>query len=211
MKSRKTLIKVCGMRDPENIGELLKVDIDFLGLIFYPPSPRYVSKPEQIATILAAPRSYKLVGVFVNEKREEILKLNSLLNFDFIQLHGQESSDDAAFYKSHDLRVIKAFGVDQKLDFKKLKAYENSVDFFLFDYKSADHGGSGKKFEWSILDQYKATIPFLLSGGIVPEDHPRLTHPASAGLDLNSGFETKPGIKKISDIQDFIKKIRHEA
>ena len=108
------------MRDPENISDLLKIDIDLMGLIFYPPSPRYVTDPMKIASILKTRQNCKLVGVFVNEKKERIMQLHSLLEFDFIQLHGQESVQTAKYFKKEGIGVIKAFGIGEKFDFSTL-------------------------------------------------------------------------------------------
>ena len=195
------------MRDPKNIGDLLQLDIDLIGLIFYPPSPRYVADPKKIVSILKTRQESKLVGVFVNEKKENIMDLHGLLRFDFIQLHGQESVQTAKYFKKESIGVIKAFGINEKFDFSTLDEYEGTVDYFLFDYKSAEHGGAGRKFDWDILRKYEGSTPFLLSGGIRPEDKPMIQHPAYVGLDINSGFEIKPGMKNTIDIQDFIKKL----
>lgn len=202
------LIKVCGMRDSDNIRDLILINPDFLGLIFYPKSSRFVAHPQELAKIFNQARNFKLVGVFVDEKKELILQLHEILNFDLIQLHGSESPEYCKALQSHGLDIIKAFGIASKNDFISTIAYQGIADYFLFDTKTIAHGGSGQKFDWKLLEAYKGNTPFLLSGGIQPGDYPQINHPDFIGVDINSQFEISPGIKNISLVSEYIKQIK---
>lgn len=202
------LIKVCGMRDPDNIRDLIRISPDLLGLIFYPQSSRFVSHPQELTKIFSQARNFKLVGVFVNEKKEAILQLHEFLNFDFIQLHGSESPEYCHDLKSHDIGIIKAFGIKSKDDFHLTATYQAIADYFLFDTKTTAYGGSGQKFDWKLLESYKGSTPFLLSGGIRPGDYPQINHPNFIGVDINSRFEVSPGIKDISLVSEYIKQLK---
>lgn len=202
------LIKVCGMRDSDNIRDLIRISPDLLGLIFYPQSSRFVSHPQELTKIFSQARDFKLVGVFVDEKKELILQLHKYLNFDLIQLHGSESPEYCQDLKSNGPGIIKAFGIASKNDIISTIAYEGVADYFLFDTKTIAHGGSGQKFDWKLLESYKGSTPFLLSGGIRPGDHPQINHPDFIGVDINSQFEISPGIKDISLVSEYIKQYK---
>lgn len=132
-----------------------------------------------------------------------------------LQLHGEETADylrDIGRWSG--LPLIKAFNVSQKEDFEATEAYAGAADYFLFDTKTEQHGGSGQKFDWEILGAYKGRTPFLLSGGISDADAQqivRLDHKKLFAIDINSRFEEEPGLKDISRIEQFIKQIHtHE-
>ncbi len=206
----KKLIKVCGMRDADNIRDLIELKPDMIGLIFHPGSPRFVSNPDELAGVLDIERKFKLVGVFVDEDISLIRSLHKSLNFGYIQLHGNESPEYCGELKSRGFKVIKAIGISDVGDLKKVSPYSGIADIYIFDTKTSQHGGSGSKFDWSIIDQYYGAAPFLLSGGIGPEDNPAIDHPAFAGVDLNSRFETSPGIKDIGLLSYYFKKLRND-
>ena len=198
------IIKVCGMRDAENIREVEALGIDLMGFIFWPKSSRYVS--ERSAYL---PQETKHVGVFVNEDIEQVKHIAKEFALDFIQLHGSESPEYAQ--QLRDWKVIKAFNIATKEDLEATKSYEGVVDYFLFDTKGKSVGGNGEKFDWSILDNYVGETPFLLSGGIGPDDTERVKafhHPKCIGIDLNSKFEISPAFKDINKLREFIKEIR---
>lgn len=205
------LIKVCGMRDPENIRQLIQVNPDMIGLIFYPKSARFVSSPERIAGLFnSGGRKFKLVGVFVNENPMRILELHQLFSFDYVQLHGQETAVQIKEIKQAGPGVIKAMGISGPDDFPSDHTYFPPPDYYLFDYLTKQHGGSGKKFDWKLLDHYRGSIPFLLSGGLDANSLSLPDHPALAGIDINSRFEIDPGVKNIEKIRKFIKNIGNE-
>mgnify|MGYP001733116714 FL=1 len=136
----------------------------------------------------------------------------SAYKLDYLQLHGNESPEDCHTLQKRGYSLIKAFPIASKEDFKKTKEYEGRVDYFLFDTRCEGYGGSGKRFDWSILTGYKGETPFLLSGGIRPENAEAIRnfrHPRLAGIDLNSGFEIEPGLKDVDKLKNFIQQILH--
>lgn len=205
-------IKVCGLRYPDNIKAVAGLEPGYMGFIFYGPSPRFAGDL-QIEALEGIPSIINKTAVFVNESEEIINEIIDKYDFDFIQLHGDESP---AFCKTLRDRaiVIKAFGVNEDFDFKQLAKYKNKVDMFLFDTKTDQHGGSGKTFDWNILDKYDMEIPFFLSGGISPENIEEvkyINHPKFYGVDLNSKFEVSPGLKDIEKLKKAFNTIKQTA
>lgn len=195
-------IKVCGVRDAENIKAVAALGPDYIGLIRYDRSPRYVNNLDE-AGLEALPDAILKTGVFVNERAENIQQVIDKYRLNAIQLHGNENADFAAAFKNK-VVVLKAFGMDENFDFKELENYVGSVDFFLFDTKTATHGGSGEAFNWSTLNSYKLDVPFFLSGGLSLdnlEEIRNIKHPQFYGVDLNSRFETSPGVKDIEKLK----------
>lgn len=203
------MIKVCGMRDAENIREVEALGIDLMGFIFWPKSSRYVAeRPTYL------PTKCKRVGVFVDEDIEQVKRIADEYALDFIQLHGHENPDYCAQLKG--MHLIKAISVSGRDDIATSKAYEGLVDYFLFDTKCPSVGGSGQQFDWSVLSAYDGDTPFLLSGGIGPHDAPRLRQAFAldgfpvekcVGIDLNSRFELSPGLKDVNKLKEFIKEL----
>lgn len=200
------------MRGSENISGLLALKPDFIGFIFYDKSKRFVADFPQIEI----PSTIKKVGVFVNETIEEIVERANQHKLDFVQLHGNETPEFCdechlersrkASSKMTDFGIIKAFSVDENFDFSATKPFEKCVALFLFDTKGKNYGGNGLKFNWDLLQNYKGKTPFLLSGGITKNDAAEIKkfkHPAFLGIDINSGFELEPGLKNISEIEEF--------
>jgi phosphoribosylanthranilate isomerase len=203
-------VKICGMKIPENIRAVAALQPDFMGFIFYPKSPRY-AEPLDIATLNALPKSIKKIGVFVNEDLEDILTIATKYDLDGVQLHGTELVEMCKELRKAKFIVIKAFPVAEAYNFKVTKAYEGTCDFFLFDTKTDAYGGSGVKFNWAMLNEYVGETPFLLSGGIAADDAEailKIEHPKLAGIDLNSKFEVKPGLKNVELLSGFLKEIR---
>lgn len=204
-------IKVCGMRDPENIRELIdQVNPDWMGLIFYPKSPRFVS--DQSANQIAG-FPVKKVGVFVNEAAAEILK--KIRDFDLaaVQLHGQEPPEFVELLsKKTSAEIWKVISVQDQIDWKSLKGYIPFVSKFLFDTATSAHGGSGQKFDWAILETYPFDKGFLLSGGLDEVSHEEILAlaaklPQLQGVDLNSRFEEVPGLKNVGRLKKFKEKL----
>lgn len=199
------IVKVCGMRDTENIRAVEQLDIQMMGFIFHPRSARYV---ERLPAYM--PKHIRRVGVFVNEDNQHILSIAGEYNLDYIQLHGNEPPCQCRELKAEGLGIIKAFSISDASDLAVCPAYETLCDFFLFDTKTPLYGGSGQSFDWNVLQQYNGKTPFLLSGGISAGDTARLkqfSHPRWAGIDLNSRFETAPGVKDAALLKAFIKQI----
>jgi phosphoribosylanthranilate isomerase len=209
MKS-KMIIKVCGMRDPENIRAVESIDgIDFMGFIFYPPSPRHVADNGEMIDAVRQCRKKK-VGVFVNETVENMLQKADLYRLDYLQLHGEESPDTSSLLRAKGYGVIKTFPVGLQAGFENADACRDSADYLLFDTKNAARGGSGKRFDWSLLSMYDGDMPFLLSGGLSADcrhDIRQFRHFRFAGVDINSGFEIAAGIKDVEKIKAFVSEI----
>lgn len=205
------IVKVCGMRDADNIRELdEKVQPDLMGMIFYPKSPRYVADHSAIPATNAAK-----VGVFVNAPVVEIVETVQGFGLDYIQLHGNEDVAFVAELKQKTTaNVIKVFRVTAEVDWEFLKGFEPHVAYFLFDTETKGYGGSGKQFDWQLLGAYPLDKPFLLSGGIDQEsvaDILRLKQqqPQLAGVDINSKFEREPAVKDIVKISRFVKQLKN--
>ena len=200
------MIKICGMREAENIREAEALGINFMGFIFWQKSCRYVyERPTYL------PTKCKRVGVFVDAGLEEIRQYADDYQLDLIQLHGHESPAFAEALRP--LSLIKAFNIAHTEDLRQTDAYEGIVDYFLFDTKGKMIGGNGKKFDWSVLASYHGGTPFLISGGIGPNDAEavnRFHHPKCIGIDLNSRFEVEPALKDIPKLRQFINQLYHE-
>lgn len=200
-------IKICGLRD--NFLEVAALKPDFLGLIFYEKSPRFV--PQNVDNKLKQKTfGSQKVGVFVNESEEKILEIIKEFNLDFVQLHGSETPDFCEKIREK-IPVIKAFGISSKEDLFAAKKYYQSVDYLLFDTKTSGFGGSGRKFDWSVLREEEIQKPFLLSGGIdldVLDEIKALKIKNLVGVDLNSRFEISPTLKDIESLQKAIKILR---
>ena len=196
------------MRDAENIREVEALGIDLMGFIFWPKSSRYVSeRPSYL------PTQCKRVGVFVNENIGKVEHIAEDYALDFIQLHGSESSDFICQLRSlcgDSIAIIKAFNIATAENLEKTKPYEGIVDYFLFDTKSQLPGGNGQQFDWSVLTDYVGETPFLLSGGIGPNDAKRVKafhHAKCIGIDLNSKFEDAAALKNIQKLKTFIEQL----
>ena len=205
-------IKVCGMRDANNIRQLIQLPIDYMGFIFYEKSARYVQLiPEIIHSELF--NKIRKVGVFVNADIDFILKKIEEFNLNAVQLHGKETPQYLIELriKSLNLEIWKVFSVDDTFDFNETKGYEALADKFLFDTKTPLHGGSGQKFDWEILKNYNGQTPFFLSGGISAADTKgvkSIRHPQFFGLDLNSKFEISPAFKDVEMLRKFISNLQ---
>jgi len=204
-------LKVCGMRLAANIAAVADLQPDYLGFIFYDKSPRLISDVSA-ELIKYIPAEIKTVGVFVNEAIEKVKEKVSTLKLKAVQLHGSESPEYCAGLKAGfpAVEVIKAFGIDEDFDFTVLAAYLDVADYFLFDTKTKTHGGSGETFNWSVLDRYTYNKPYFLSGGIDLEHATAIKNISDDrlyALDINSRFETEPGLKDAEKIKEFIKEM----
>ncbi|PCI97202.1 MAG: N-(5'-phosphoribosyl)anthranilate isomerase [Flavobacteriales bacterium] len=200
------LLKVCGMRDKNNISDLIKIQPDFIGLIFHEKSPRNV----EIHTKTSIPSDIGTVGVFVNETEGFVLDKINEFDLKYIQLHGSESPHFCKNIKRLNRKVIKAFNIHPEFDFSELEEYTPYCDYFLFDAFGKNAGGNGITFDWNLLDNYKGDTPFFLSGGIdaeMAENLRTINHPMYKGVDVNSKFEIEPGLKNIEKIKLFKEKL----
>lgn len=205
------LIKVCGMREPDNIEDVDGLGVDMIGFVFYKLSPRFVpARPSYL------PVNAKRVGVFVNAPYYYINDCISRFGLDFVQLHGDETPDycrEIRHLAVSPVKLIKAVSITGSADIEKASAYADYVDYLLFEPRCTLRGGSGKKFDWSILDNYTGNCPFLLSGGLGPDDADIIksfNHPRMAGIDLNSRFELSPAYKDVQALRQFLKDLNNE-
>jgi phosphoribosylanthranilate isomerase len=199
-------IKICGMKYPENIVDVGALLPDYMGFIFWEKSARYFD-----GEMPNLPISIKKVGVFVNASLDEILEKIKKYDLQAVQLHGEESVTFCNSLKKHTLKsikVIKVFSILDIFDFAELKPYEDVCDFFLFDTKGKLPGGNGTTFDWQVLKQYPSCKPFFLSGGIGMEEIKIIQEISKTNLpiyaiDINSKFETEPGLKNIELLNSF--------
>lgn len=201
-------LKVCGMRDPENIRAIGSLEPHYMGFIFYKPSPRYVG--ENFVVPADIPASVIPVGVFVNETTEQIIALASHAGIRVLQLHGAETPQQCQALKDHGYTLIKVFSVGEEFDFSVTEPYEGIVHYFLFDTRGKYHGGNARTFNWSLLQGYHQRIPFFLSGGLTPdniEGIDTLRHMNLHALDINSGVEISPGLKDYEQVKQAQQKI----
>ncbi len=232
------IIKVCGMRVAQNIREVSALGVDWLGLIFWKDSPRYITQitsrggfiPDYTSFEAEQPRlggkplfqykenNPKRVGVFVDDMPQNIVTRVANFSLDFVQLHGEESPvmiENLRATLEPDIRpnvkIIKTISVESAADFAKCTPYVGLVDYFLFHNKCEQKGGSGEKFDWSVLGEYNLDVPFLISGGIGPDDVEMVkavSHPQFAGIDVNSKFEIEPAVKDVEKLKTFVEALR---
>ena len=207
-------IKVCGITGADQLKELDELDIDYAGMIFYERSPRYVLDKLKSRDVQNLKLSIKKVGIFVNASEEDIMSQIELYGLDIVQLHGDETPSFCKHVSEH-VTVIKAFRIntknEQNIDWM-IKPYEEFCDFYLFDTgSSGKYGGSGEKFSWEVLNNNKIDKPFFLSGGIGIEDVEKVRsfqHTFFHAVDINSRFESEPGIKDMKQIKNFVKEFK---
>ena len=208
-------LKICGMRDPQNIEEIIPLQPDYMGLIFFEKSPRFVQDEIQ-----QLDPSIKNTGVFVNASEEFILEKVKKYRLSAIQLHGDESPEFCRNLRkqlkdSEEFpELIKVFRVSEEFDFAALEPYEDVVDLYLFDTKGKNRGGNGIAFDWEVLEDYPSQKPFFLSGGIGPDEAKEIRQFYKVfeekgkqhlfyGIDVNSKFENAPGLKNIEKLKLF--------
>ena len=211
-------LKVCGLTKPDQIQELISMNTDFLGFIFYEKSPRYVLNHLNLKEISMIDHHGK-VGVFVNEEMDKILRIVQQADLNFVQLHGDESNDFITELKQKlnpEVGIIKAIRVGnnttenqnkirQIFDLQQTTYNLQPITFYLFDTDSKAFGGTGKQFDWNILNEFQIPIPYFLSGGISEENigNMKTLKQQPFALDINSKFETEPGNKNIDRIKKF--------
>lgn len=215
--NRRPKVKVCGLTKLDQIEELISLKADFLGFIFYKKSPRYVLDSLTLEEIKAIKHSGK-VGVFVNESIEQIIEISEKAKLNFIQLHGDESDEYISELReqlSPEIKIIKVFRIGTELENLKFKIQnlKSNVDYFLFDTDSKSFGGTGKSFDWQILNNLEINKPYFLSGGISEEniENIKLLKQKPFALDLNSKFEIEPGNKNIDKIVSFKNKLSRKT
>ncbi len=203
-------IKVCGMKQFDQLTELENLGVTFGGMIFYPKSPRFVLRSMNSMEVKKYRGKINKVGVFVNASYEEIMNHVDNFGLHVVQLHGSETPKFCEKL-SGQLEVIKAFriGPDDHIDFK-IRHYEDVCDMYLFDTAGETYGGTGRKFDWEKLHTATLEKPFFISGGIGPEDAAKVKEFEKGangkwlfGVDVNSKFETEPGVKDMESVKQF--------
>ena len=200
------MIKVCGMADPDNIASVALLTPMLMGFIFHEASPRCAIglDPQCVRSL---PGYVRPVGVFV-DRDEFIDSICSRYGIKIVQLHGSESPELCRRLAARGYVVFKAIPVTAGIDWDQWRAYEDAVTMFVLDSRSP---GSGQKFDWSVLDSYSLEVPYMLGGGIGPDDMDVILanmRPGMAGIDINSRFETSPGVKDIRRLVPFIVSLR---
>jgi phosphoribosylanthranilate isomerase len=204
-------LKVCGMTSFEQLQKLDQLGVDFAGLIFYENSKRFVGN--KLSDQKSEIRSLKIkkVGVFVNPKIGTIKKEVNEYGLSYVQLHGDESAEFCSEVKNF-VPVIKALRINEETDLEKeLNVFGETCDYLLFDTDSKQYGGTGKQFNWNTLRQMEINKPFFLSGGIGLEDIDKIKnflHPILFAIDVNSRFESEPGIKDMSKVEEFMNALK---
>ncbi|MGY3792792.1 phosphoribosylanthranilate isomerase [Aquimarina sp. 433] len=207
-------LKVCGMKYQENMQAVAELQPDYLGFIFYEKSPRNFDED-----ILKLPAEIKKTGVFVDASIDFVIEKVKKYNFKVIQLHGNESSQYCRDLQSElecfsetesteSIEIWKVFSIKDQFDFEILQPYEGIVEYFLFDTKGKEKGGNGYTFDWSVLNNYPSKTPFILSGGIGLDEIEKVKEILKTDLpiyavDVNSKFETAPGLKNIDELKIF--------
>lgn len=210
-------LKVCGMKYEDNMSQVAAMQPDYLGFIFYNKSTRHFN----LDLIPKIPDSIKKTGVFVDENLGSVIEKIQTYQLQAVQLHGKESPEYCRALRNADkgkvpVEIIKVFSIKDEFNFDVLKPYETAVDFFLFDTKGKLPGGNGYTFDWNVLSAYSSTKPFFLSGGIgldQMEDIKAFKTSAASkycyAIDVNSKFETEPGLKDIELLKRFKDKLCH--
>lgn len=207
------IVKVCGMRQPDNIDAVAAAGIDMMGFIFYRKSPRYVDRLDSAVVKGLKARGIEPVALFVDECIDVVISILRRYGFTTVQLHGSESSVYCDELRRQGCKVLKAISISEESDIAGATVYDGHADMLVVDTKSSGKGGSGKKFDWQLLEKGAFSTPYLLSGGVAPEDaeavatHYRASAGRMAGVDINSRFEIAPAMKSQSLISQFISEL----
>lgn len=205
-----THVKICGLKDPENLQVAVEAGARFVGFVFYPPSPRHVPLDVAKELSMQVPTGVRCVGLFVDPTDEELERVLGHVQLDMIQLHGGESAERVAEVRARfGVEVMKAIAISGQEDLERIKAYEDAADWILCDTPSVGHGGSGESFDWEILKAYAFSKPWMLAGGLTVEnvgDAIEALKPDA--VDVSSGVEKSRGVKDAEKIRSFISAVR---
>lgn len=205
-------VKICGITDFDSLRSAIEFGAEFAGFVFYPPSPRALEISEAAELVGSMQRSIKAVGLFVNPQDTLLEDVLASVPLDFIQLHGSESPQRVRRIRAKfGLPVIKAISIGNQADIRKAYAYERVANWILFDSKpEALPGGMGLKFDWSLLENYRHTKPWMLAGGLNAENVGKAFASLSPDIvDVSSGVEDRPGQKSPQKIQEFIETVHN--
>jgi phosphoribosylanthranilate isomerase len=204
-------VKVCGLKDIDNMQSVIELAPDFVGLIFHKESKRYVGDDEAFKQYVHSIDGVMKTGVFVNATVDDVISIANDYKLDFVQLHGDQSSEFCASVNNV-VPVIKVFRIDASLSVQEIQRFRDVCCYFLFDTKTEKYGGSGRKFNWELLEEYSLDKPFFLSGGIGPDDLGQIKQIDNRFLecvDINSRFEDSIGLKNINQLKTFIDELRN--
>jgi phosphoribosylanthranilate isomerase len=206
-------IKVCGITSIDQMQMLQDLGVDYIGLIFYEASKRYAGEKLNNEQLAVQHTHVDKVGVFVNAEYEKVVEAIHTYSLSVVQLHGDET-DEYCLELMDKVQVIKVFRIADQTAIDELVAPYNEVcHYYLFDTDTKMYGGSGKQFDWRVLERAAINKPFFLSGGIGLEDIEKIiafNHPSFYGVDVNSRFETSPGIKDMEMVASFVKQIKNK-
>lgn len=207
-------VKICGIRKASDLKAALDAGADFVGFVFVPDTPRYIS-PQGAAELLGAysesirPQGRKIVAVMVDPDDQQVAEVLRTVTPDILQLHGNESRERVREIGSlYDIRIMKALPVASRADIDKGGEYVGYADMLLFDAKAADghHGGTGKTFDWNLIKDADIPLPWFLSGGLTVGNVQEAIHRTGAArIDVSSGVERERGVKDEALIAEFIK------
>lgn len=207
-------IKVCGLTRLDQVQELISLNTDFLGFIFYEKSPRYVLNHLSLEEISKIDHQGK-VGVFVNETPEKIVEVTEKANLNLVQLHGDENEifiSDLKQKLNPKIEIIKVIRIGNQSSNelqKTINQQPKSINYLLFDTDSKAFGGTGKQFDWNILNEIEIPLPYFLSGGVSEQniDNLKILNQQPFSIDINSKFELEPGVKDLNKIRQFYEKL----
>lgn len=209
----KTHIKICGIKEPEALQAATGNGARFVGFVFFPPSPRHITIDIAQELAYQVPTGVRSVGLFVDPTDAQLASVLGKVQLDMIQLHGHEDVSRVAEIKAHYMMpIIKAFPVSEIQDLDDVESYSEVADWFLFDAKppkdAAVPGGTGKSFDWSILEGRTFSKPWMLSGGLTPDN---VADAISAlrpdAVDVSSGVEAARGEKDPQRIKAFLEAV----
>lgn len=211
-----TDIKICGLSTPKTLQTAIEAGARFIGLVFYPPSPRNVSYDTAFHLARAVPTGVRSIGLFVNPEDEQLERILTGIQLDMVQLHGDESPERIVEIKERfSMPVIKAIRIRDESDLDGVEEYEAVADWLLFDARPENAtlpGGTGESFDWNILKNREFKKPWMLSGGLKESNvKDALSILKPKAVDISSGVESAPGIKDADKIKSFIKAVRSEG
>jgi len=207
------LVKICGLTDEDSIDVALDAGADFLGFVFFDKSPRNVTA-EQAAELTQFVEGVEKVGLFVNPTDEFLAEVLTHVRLDILQFHGDESPERLdQIRQDFAIPVMKSLAISDAEDLRAAEAFFPVVDYLLFDAtppKGSDRpGGNAVSFDWTLLQAFHCPVPWLLAGGLTPENVAEaLRVSGAAGVDVSSGVEKAPGIKDAEKIRRFIAAIK---
>ena len=206
-------IKICGLTQEKDVSAATNLGIDFLGFVLVEESSRYVTINRLKKLLKEIPSNIGTVALLVNPENHIVEKIVNEVNIDFLQLHGQEPPERVLeISKKSKIPIIKAIGIKRKEDIKKIRSYENIVDYLLLDAKPESEkslpGGNGIAFDWKILKGFNAKKPWFLAGGLNSDNVLSAISITGANMvDVSSGVEVEPGIKSIEQISNFVRRV----